>query len=62
MIRAVNLDDGQLASDVLTLSYIVNENHTLPVVSLVTDEENLFGPRGSTPTTRRPGSRTGSGR
>ena len=46
VIRAVNLVDGQLASDVLTLSYIVNENHTLPVVSLVTDEENLFGPQG----------------
>ena len=35
IVRAINVEGESLTSDVLTLSYIINENHTLPVASLV---------------------------
>lgn len=37
IVRAIALEDGALPSRALTLSYIINENHSLPVVSLVSD-------------------------
>ena len=46
VIRAVNVLDGALQSDSLDLSFIINEGHTLPVVSMVTDPDNLFGGSG----------------
>ena len=46
ILRAVSFPAGQLKSETATYSYILHENGTLPVVSLVTDRENLFGPRG----------------
>lgn len=42
VIRAVSKEDGKYPSPVITESYIVNENHTLPVVSLVSDPEGLW--------------------
>lgn len=44
VVRAAGFGDGKLRSDVVTGAYIINENHTLPVISVATDSENLFGP------------------
>ena len=41
IVRAICLEDGALPSRALTLSYILNEHHTLPVVSLVGDSNQL---------------------
>ena len=35
-----------MRSEVLSLSYILNEGHTLPVVSLVCDDEAMFSNHG----------------
>ena len=42
IIRAIAVEEGCAPSRVLTLSYILNENHTLPVLSLVTDNAGTF--------------------
>ena len=42
VIRAICIRDGCTASGVADFSYIINENHTLPVASLVTTPENLW--------------------
>ena len=42
IIRAVCVEDGAMPSRALTLSYIINENHTLPVLSLVSDNSREF--------------------
>ena len=42
VIRAVNLEEGALASRPLSLSFIINENHSLPVLSLLTDSPGAF--------------------
>ena len=44
VIRACCCEEGKLTPRPLSLSYILNENHTLPVVSIVTENNNLFGP------------------
>jgi len=44
IIRAVVCGSGKMDSEILNLSYIVNENDNLPVVSLVTVPENLWDP------------------
>ena len=46
VLRAVNFEEGKLASPSLDLSYIINEGHELPVVSLIADPDSLFGPQG----------------
>ena len=46
VIRAINCESGKLVSDSIDLSYIVNENHELPVVSLVADPVDMFGSNG----------------
>ena len=46
VIRAVSLESGKLPSDVVTASYIINENHTLPVISITADPDELFGGMG----------------
>lgn len=42
VVRAINVEPGAMPSRPLTLSYILNEGHSLPVVSLVADEPSLF--------------------
>ena len=42
IVRAIAVEDGAYPSKALTLSYIINENHTLPVLSLVVDNEASF--------------------
>ena len=37
VLRAVSFEPGCIASDPLNLSYIINEHHTLPVVSVIAD-------------------------
>ena len=41
VIRVASFEDGKLPSDAVTASYILGENHTLPVVSLTADPEEL---------------------
>jgi Spore coat assembly protein len=43
MIRAKAYRDGYIESDVLTATYLIGDAHDLPVVSLVTDPDLLFG-------------------
>lgn len=42
IVRAVAVEEGAAPSRVLTLSYIVNENHEIPVLSLVSDDLSAF--------------------
>lgn len=42
VIRAVSLAAGKTESEILDLTYILNENHSLPVASLVTEPDNLW--------------------
>lgn len=46
VVRARSFREDHLPSETLSLSYIVNEGHTLPVVSLVCDPEDMFGSNG----------------
>lgn len=46
VIRMLSYEEGKLPSDVITASYIINENHTLPVLSLVSDPVEMFGKSG----------------
>lgn len=46
VVRVASFEDGKLPSDTVTAAYIINENHTLPVVSLSTDPNELFGYNG----------------
>lgn len=43
VIRAIAVQPGALPSRAITLSYIINEGHSLPVVSLVADDVREFG-------------------
>ena len=45
-LRVVCIEDGKLPSDVVTATYIINENHTLPVISIVAEPGDLFGSSG----------------
>ena len=42
-LRYAAIESGKLVSDVMTAVYIINENHTLPVVSIVAVPELLTG-------------------
>ena len=44
VIRAVSFLDDHLPSEPLDLSFILNEGHSLPVVSVVCDPDALFNP------------------
>ena len=44
VIRAASYAQGHLRSETLSLSYILNANHSLPVVSVVCDPEDFFDP------------------
>lgn len=46
VLRAISLEEGCLPSEVLNLSFIINENHTLPVVSLMMEPRELTDRRG----------------
>ena len=46
VLRVRSLPEGQLPGETLTLSYFLRENSSLPIVSLVADRGNLFGPKG----------------
>lgn len=46
VVRAVTVREGALQSESRDMSFIINEGHTLPVLSLVTDPDNLFGGEG----------------
>ena len=46
VIRAINIERGKLDSDIQELSFIINEGHTLPVVSLVGEPSEITGPAG----------------
>ena len=41
VIRAINYEPGKLIADPLSLSYIINEGHTAPVVSLITNQADF---------------------
>jgi len=42
VIRAMSVVPGKMDSRILSASYIINENDTLPVLALVTDPANLY--------------------
>lgn len=42
-VRAKTFSEGKLPSRVVTAGYIINENHTLPVVSISADPDQMFG-------------------
>ena len=46
VVRAIHIHPGELTSESLDLSFFINENHTLPIVSLVSEPSNLFGGNG----------------
>ena len=46
VLRAAAWEEGKLKSPVLTAGYVINEAHTLPVLSLAADPEALFGGEG----------------
>ncbi len=42
VLRAIAVEDGKAPSPAVTLSYIINERHSLPVLSLALDDPALF--------------------
>lgn len=46
VLRAVAVEDGKLQSSVYTSTFVFEDSHSLPVVSLVTDPDNLWGQDG----------------
>lgn len=46
VVRVVSYENGGLPSDIVTAAYIINENHTLPVISIAADPDELFGSSG----------------
>ena len=46
VLRAINVEPGCITNGPLNASFIINEHHTLPVVSLITDPDNVFGRSG----------------
>lgn len=46
VVRAVSVEKGKLNSDIYTSTFIVQEPHDIPVVSLVMDPEDLWGSNG----------------
>lgn len=45
-VRAICYKENQLPSAVVTTGYIINENHTLPVLSVSADPDSMFGGSG----------------
>ncbi len=44
VVRAVSFESGKLPSAPLTASFLINEGHTLPVISLVAEPDDLWSP------------------
>lgn len=44
VLRVMAQEEGKLPSSVIDLTYVINEGHELPVVSLVTEPKNLWDP------------------
>ena len=44
IIRAISIVDGKVDSDCASFSYFINEDHSLPVVSLVCEPAEMFSP------------------
>ncbi|KPA18524.1 Spore coat protein CotH [Candidatus Magnetomorum sp. HK-1] len=44
IIRAWALEDGKLASEILTKTYFIHEDYQMPVISLTIDSKELFDP------------------
>ena len=44
--RAISVEEGKLASEILTLTFVINEPHDIPVMSLTVNPENLWGKDG----------------
>lgn len=44
--RAISVEEGKLASEILTMTFLINEPHDIPVISLVVNPENLWGKDG----------------
>ena len=44
IIRAISIVDGKVDSDCASFSYFINEDHSLPVVSLVCEPADMFSP------------------
>ena len=42
LVRAISVEPGALPSPALTLSFLLNENHVLPVMSLVSNDGRLY--------------------
>lgn len=47
VVRAIALRDGYLPSDVATQTFLTEEAHTIPIISVSTDPSNLFGAKGA---------------
>ena len=45
-LRVASFEEGKLKSDVLTANYVINEEHTLPVLCLTADPDALLGQGG----------------
>ena len=43
VVRARTYKDGVFSNEIITNTYFINPDYTMPIISLVTDEENLFG-------------------
>ena len=46
VIRAISQEPGKVPSEIYTATFVIGANHDLPVVSLVTEPSNLWGPNG----------------
>lgn len=46
VVRFASFVDGKLPSDAVTASYIINENHTMPVLSIAAEPSEFSGPDG----------------
>ena len=46
VVRFASFVEGMLPSDVVTASYIINENHTMPVLSIAAEPGEFSGPNG----------------
>ena len=46
VVRAINAENGKITSEILELAFIINEGHSLPVVSLVGNPADITGPAG----------------
>lgn len=46
VLRARAFVQGQIPSAITTASYLFNANHSTPIISVVSDPDNIFGPTG----------------